>query len=50
MMHDLMVGMFWGGVVMALTPVAVGVAICVMLIRHQRELRASGEQGESGGD
>jgi hypothetical protein len=49
-MHELMVGMFWGGVVMALTPVAVGVGICVMLIRHERELRASGEQGESGSD
>jgi hypothetical protein len=49
-MHELMLGMFWGGVVMAFTPVAVGVGICVMLIRHERELRASAEQGESGSD
>lgn len=37
-MHDMMVGMFWGGFVMAIPPVAVGVGIAVFLLReHARE-------------
>ena len=36
-MHDLMVGMFWGGVVMALPPVALGVGILVFILRKQRQ-------------
>jgi len=40
-MHDLMLGMFWGGLLMALPPVAVGVGITVLLVRHQRQ--AAGE-------
>jgi hypothetical protein len=49
MMHELMVGMFWSGVLMALPPVAVGVAICVLLIRHDRQTQAA-ERREHGGD
>ncbi|HUF69063.1 MAG TPA: hypothetical protein VMM79_10515 [Longimicrobiales bacterium] len=49
-MHELMVGMFWGGVLMSLPPVAVGVAICVLLIRHDRATRATVEQQDRGGD
>lgn len=40
-MNDLMVGMFWGGFLMAVPPVAIGVALCVMLLRHERENRAA---------
>lgn len=36
MMHDLMVGMFWGGLVMALPPVALGIGALVFFIRQQR--------------
>jgi hypothetical protein len=47
MMHDLMAGMFWGGVVMALPPVTLGVAILVFVIRHRlraaERTRAAGE-------
>ncbi len=35
-MQSLMTGMFWGGVVMALPPVALGVAIAVFIIKQQR--------------
>lgn len=48
-MHDLMLGMFWGGFLMAIPPVAIGVAISVMLIRHEREGRAA-ERRERSGD
>lgn len=49
-MHELMVGMFWSGVLMALPPVAVGVAICVLLIRHERQTRAAPEHRDQGVD
>ncbi len=35
MMHDLMAGMFWGGVVMALPPVTLGIAALVLVIRQR---------------
>ena len=35
-MDSLMQGMFWGGLVMALPPVAVGVGIAVWAFRRQR--------------
>lgn len=47
MIHNLMVGMFWGGLLMALPPVALGVAITVLLIRHQRSA-GSTERNERG--
>lgn len=49
-MHELMLGMFWGGLLMALPPVALGVAICVMLIRHDRRTQTATEPPEHGGD
>jgi hypothetical protein len=48
-MHNMMVGMFWGGVVMAIPPVALGVWIAVWLIRQQRSQR-SAERAESHAD
>ena len=48
-MHELMIGMFWGGLLMALPPIAVGVAITVLLIRHQRQTSAA-ERQERGTD
>lgn len=38
-MHDLMVGMFWGGLVMALPPVILGIVIGVYVLRHLRRER-----------
>jgi len=35
-MHELMAGMFWGGLVMALPPVILGVWLVVFLLRRQR--------------
>jgi hypothetical protein len=49
-MQDLMTGMFWGGVVMAATPVAVGVAICIMLIKHDRATKTATEGRDPGSD
>jgi hypothetical protein len=48
-MQNLMVGMFWGGFVMAIPPVAVGVAIAWFLVKHQRALRAA-ERAERQGE
>lgn len=48
-MHELMVGMFWGGLLMALPPVALGVGVTVLLIRHQRQSSAA-ERQERGVD
>ena len=46
-MHDLMLGMFWGGLLMALPPIAVGIAITVALLRYQRQ-NAVAERRERG--
>lgn len=35
-MHELMVGMFWGGLVMALPPVILSVWLVVLLYQRQR--------------
>lgn len=48
-MHDLMTGMFWGGLLMAAPPIAVGVWITVLLLRQQRTELAA-ERKERGGD
>lgn len=44
-MHSIMVGMFWGGLVMALPPVALGVWIVVFLLRQQRGRRSPERAG-----
>jgi len=44
-MHSMMVGMFWGGVVMALPPVALGIWIVVWLLRQQRADRSAERAG-----
>lgn len=36
MMHDLMVGMFWGGLIMALPPLALGIGVAVFVLNRQR--------------
>jgi len=36
-MHDLMVGMFWAGFVMAIPPIALGVGVLVFILRKQRQ-------------
>ena len=41
-MHQLMAGMFWGGLVMAIPPVALSVAVVVYLLKQQaREAEAA---------
>jgi hypothetical protein len=40
-MHDLMVGMFWGGLVMAIPPILVGIAIVAFLLNEHRLERSS---------
>jgi hypothetical protein len=42
-MHQLMVGMFWGGVVMAIPPILVGIAFVVLLVNQHRADRKSEE-------
>ena len=48
-MNALMTGMFWGGVLMSLPPVALGIWIAWALLRRQREERAA-ERPEGSGD
>jgi hypothetical protein len=36
-MHDLMAGMFWGGLLMAMPPVLLGVGVAVFLIRQRSQ-------------
>jgi hypothetical protein len=45
MMHNLMVGMFWGGVVMALPPVALGIGVLVFVVRKERQSKGRGHEG-----
>ena len=42
-MNDLMAAMFWGGLVMAVTPVAVGVYFMVYMYRRHQEDRSEAE-------
>ena len=35
-MHELMVGMFWGGLFMAVPPILVGAAIVMLLVQQGR--------------
>jgi hypothetical protein len=41
-MHDMMTGMFWGGVVMAAPPVLLGLGIAVVIARVRARGRAGG--------
>jgi len=43
-----MIGMFWGGMLMALPPIALGVGLVVFIRRQQRAEAAA--QNEPGGD
>lgn len=47
--HHLMVGMFWGGLVMAVPPTAVGVALVVFIWRQFRAERVAAAD-HTGGD
>jgi hypothetical protein len=47
MMHGLMQGMFWGGLVMALPPILLGIGIVVLIYRERRATRRA-EQEVSG--
>jgi hypothetical protein len=47
MMHQLMAGMFWGGLLMAIPPVALSIGVVVYLLREQaRETAARNSSGE----
>ncbi len=35
-MHELMVGMFWAGLLMAVPPILVGAGIVVLLVKQQK--------------
>ncbi len=39
LMQDMMTGMFWGGVVMALPPVALSIGLAIFLYRRWRASR-----------
>jgi len=43
-----MVGMFWGGLVMALPPVVIGATICVLLLRYSRQMKERERREEAG--
>lgn len=43
MSHGTMQGMFWGGVVMALTPVVLGIVLAIHIFREQRAARRARE-------
>ena len=47
MMHGLMQGMFWGGLVMALPPVLLGLGIAVYILRERRAARAAEEEART---
>jgi hypothetical protein len=45
-MPGIMIGMFWGGMLMALPPIALGVGLVVFIRRQQRaEAATRGKQG-----
>lgn len=46
-MHELMVGMFWGGVVMAMPPILVGAAFVWLLLGQKTDPPGSVESGEN---
>lgn len=49
-MHALMSGMFWGGVLMALPPVAMTVGIAVYVYRRERAARDARTQERTAGE
>lgn len=46
-MHELMVGMFWGGLVMAVPPILVGAGIVALLL-HQGKLHRQANGSDPG--
>ena len=50
-MQNVMTGMFWGGVIMALPPVGMCIGLAVYLYRRRRaEREAAAEEAAGGGD
>lgn len=49
-MHALMSGMFWGGVLMALPPVAMTIGIAVYVYRRERAAREARAEEPTAGD
>ena len=49
MMQDMMRGMFWGGVVMALPPVALCIGVAIFLYRRYRAARDTEQRVERPG-
>jgi hypothetical protein len=50
MMHDVMTGMFWAGVVMALPPVAMTIGVAIYIYRHHRGPREDPAERTTAGD
>ena len=46
-MHELMFGMFWGGMLLAATPVLLGVGVTVYLLQQRRLERSKEQSGEA---
>lgn len=44
-MHELMLGMFWGGLVMALPPVLVGAGFVALLLQQRKVGREPDQPG-----
>lgn len=44
MNHGTMQGMFWGGLVMAIPPVVLGIGIAIHIYRQQRAARRAEEE------
>lgn len=49
LMQDMMTGMFWGGVIMALPPVALSIGVAVYIYRRHRLTRER-RTAEAGGE
>lgn len=49
LMQHMMTGMFWGGVIMALPPVTLGIAVAVYIYRRHR-LTRDRTAAEAGGE
>jgi uncharacterized membrane protein len=44
MNHGAMEGMFWGGLVMAIPPVVIGIVLAIYIFRQQRADRTAEEE------
>lgn len=45
-MHELMAGMFWGGLLMAIPPVALSIGVIAYLLREQAREAAKRDDGK----